>query len=272
MGQAAPTAHPQAARAAPAQAPPRTAPEVAARIVGSLSSHAVGGSPALAVSCATSALRSPLGVRPRRRSCRSRLVRTSAASSAGLRPLAMRALEMHSDNLDSVAIVGTHCAAYKPKGQHPVLPVPRRLPLQLAPRACRCRARLDERGDHRSACATSGVLAARAPPLERAVARVCQEAGAHVVRNVRLANMNLDVPVHDERRIEVVAKGLPLWHGAQLAVDATIVSPVTPQVPPNVTRARARPSLAARRCWRGSWRPLRSRGRRLFAFAGAAPR
>ena len=33
--------------------------------------------------------------------------------------------------------------------------------------------------------------------------------------------MNLDVPVSDERRIEVVANGLPLWHGSQLALDAT---------------------------------------------------
>ena len=32
--------------------------------------------------------------------------------------------------------------------------------------------------------------------------------------------------VADERRIEVVANGLPLWHGSQLAVDATIVSPL----------------------------------------------
>ena len=37
--------------------------------------------------------------------------------------------------------------------------------------------------------------------------------------------MNRDVPVADARRIE--ANGLPLWHGSQLAVDATIVSPLT---------------------------------------------
>ena len=42
-----------------------------------------------------------------------------------------------------------------------------------------------------------------------------------------LADMNIDVPVSDDRRIEVVANGLSLWHGAQQAVDATIVSPVT---------------------------------------------
>ena len=82
-------------------------------------------------------------------------------------------------------------------------------------------------GDHRAACSTSGVLASRALPLERAIARVCQEAGARVGRNVALAAMNIDVPVHDARRVEVVCNGLPLWHGAQLAVDATLVSPVT---------------------------------------------
>ena len=104
-----------------------------------------------------------------------------------------------------------------------------RMPLQLAPRRCSCRGQLDELGDHRAACATSGVLSTRAVPLEHAVARVCREAGARVARHVRLADMNLDVPVADERRIEVVANGLPLWHGSQLAVDATIVSPLTRQ-------------------------------------------
>ena len=33
-------------------------------------------------------------------------------------------------------------------------------------------------------------------------------------------------PVHDARRIGVVGNGLPLWHGAQVAVDATIASPI----------------------------------------------
>ena len=38
--------------------------------------------------------------------------------------------------------------------------------------------------------------------------------------------MNVDVPIADARRIEVVANGLPLWHGSQLALDATILSPL----------------------------------------------
>ena len=44
---------------------------------------------------------------------------------------------------------------------------------------------LDPLGDRRSACATSGVLATRALPLEHAVARVCREAGARVARRWR---------------------------------------------------------------------------------------
>ena len=46
-------------------------------------------------------------------------------------------------------------------------------------------------------------------PFERAIA-ASAEAGARVGRNVALAAMNIDVPVHDARRIEVVCNGLPL--------------------------------------------------------------
>ena len=45
--------------------------------------------------------------------------------------------------------------------------------------------------------------------------------------HVRVAD--LDLRPHgriDNKKIEVVADGLPLFHGTQLAVDATIVSPV----------------------------------------------
>ena len=122
----------------------------------------------------------------------------------------------------------THEAVTIPAAEFRVLLLRRlRLPVPLAPRVCACRGLLDPLGDHRAACANSGALASRALPLERAVARVCQEAGAPVARNMRLANMNLPVPVADARRIEIVCNGLPLWHGAQLAVDTTCVSPVT---------------------------------------------
>ena len=44
--------------------------------------------------------------------------------------------------------------------------------------------------------------------------------------NTRLADLNLAVDRLDDRRLEVVANGLPLWGGAQLAVDTTLVSPL----------------------------------------------
>ncbi|CAE7270304.1 RPL19B [Symbiodinium sp. KB8] len=95
-----------------------------------------------------------------------------------------------------------------------------RLKLPVAPRTCACRGRVDTLGNHSAACATSALLASRALHLERAVARVCQEAGVWVARNVRQADMNIDVPVSDDRRIEVVANGLSLRHGTQQAVDS----------------------------------------------------
>ena len=46
-------------------------------------------------------------------------------------------------------------------------------------------------------------------------ARVCREEGARVTTNVM---------VRDKRRLEVIADGLSLHGGAQLAIDTTIVS------------------------------------------------
>ena len=143
--------------------------------------------------------------------------------------------------------------------------------------------------DHRAVCADAGVLASRAPPLERAVAHIYQEAGARVARNMRLADMNIDVPVSDNRRIEVVANGLPLWHGSQQAIDATIGSPVTrageaqpgadAQPGPalvGATRRKRRqthPKLVrARRCrWCRSRRPVQYRSGHVATFACPLP-
>ena len=76
--------------------------------------------------------------------------------------------------------------------------------------------------------AQSGVLRSRGGPLERAAARVCREAGARVTTHTRLADLNIPHVQHlDDRRIEVIANGLALWGGAQLAVDTTLVSPLT---------------------------------------------
>lgn len=107
-----------------------------------------------------------------------------------------------------------------------------RLPLPLSERFCRCRHTLDPFGDHRAACPRSGALRSRAPALERAAARVCREAGARVTTHTLLSDLNLVVDRLDERRLEVVANGLPLWNGAQVAVDTTLVSPLDSQGSP----------------------------------------
>ena len=86
---------------------------------------------------------------------------------------------------------------------------------------------LDVRGHHRAACAVVGVLGRRGYPLESAAARVCREAGARVSTNVLVRDLDiLPLDRQDGRKLEVVADGLPLFHGAQLAIDTTIVSPL----------------------------------------------
>ena len=42
-----------------------------------------------------------------------------------------------------------------------------------------------------------------------------------------LRRVNITVPVSEAGRIQVVCHGLTRWHGAQLAVDAKLVSPLT---------------------------------------------
>ena len=59
------------------------------------------------------------------------------------------------------------------------------------------------------------------------MARVCREVGARVRLNAYFRVMNVGVAAGDERRIEVLASGLPCHHGAQLTVDVTCRSAVT---------------------------------------------
>ena len=82
-----------------------------------------------------------------------------------------------------------------------------RLPLPLALKRCRCGGRLEEYGDHRSACTQVGLLARRAGLFERAAARTCKEAGSRLPSHVALRDLNLDVPAGDKRPIDVVANG-----------------------------------------------------------------
>ena len=64
--------------------------------------------------------------------------------------------------------------------------------------------------------------------MYRAWARMSQEAGERVRTHCYLRNLNLEEGrVRDDRRLEVVVSGLPAYNGAQVAVDATLVSPLT---------------------------------------------
>ena len=124
-----------------------------------------------------------------------------------------------------------------------------RLPLPPTSRLCSCRHFLDPLGDHRSACGVSGVLARRGFPPEAAAARVCREAGARVATNVLLRDLNIPLPPRDARRVEVIANNLPLWNGAQLAVDVALVSPLRRDGLP-IPRAHHTDGVAAARASR----------------------
>ena len=121
-------------------------------------------------------------------------------------------------------------STYTPERFRALLQRRLRLPLSVTARACNgasCRRELDVYGDHRAACSVAGRLVRRAGPVERIWARVCREGGARVQPNMFLRDMNLEgISADDGRRLEVVANGLPLYHGRQLAIDATIVSPL----------------------------------------------
>ena len=76
-----------------------------------------------------------------------------------------------------------------------------------------------------AACAVAEVLGSRWFALESAATRVCREAGGRVTTNSRIQDMDIVAPNQlDERRIEVLADVLLLFHGAQVAVDTTLVS------------------------------------------------
>ena len=102
-----------------------------------------------------------------------------------------------------------------------------RLPLPFSRRFCRCGRLLDALGHHRAACARAGVLGRRGFALESAAARICREAGGRVTTNIFVRDLDITAPnALDSHRLEVAAHGLPLFGGAQLAVDTTMVSPL----------------------------------------------
>ena len=69
------------------------------------------------------------------------------------------------------------------------------------------------------------MLGRRGFALESAAARVCREAGARVSTNIFVRDLDIVAArAEDQRRIEVIAEGLPVFH--HLAIDTTLVSPV----------------------------------------------
>ena len=109
-----------------------------------------------------------------------------------------------------------------------------RLAIPLSIRICWCGRTIDPLGHHCAACARSGALAGRGFAVESAVARICREGGGRVATNRMIRDLELAVPIAgDARRIEVIVDGLALFGGAQLATDATMVSPVLPSEPPD---------------------------------------
>jgi len=60
------------------------------------------------------------------------------------------------------------------------------------------------------------------------LARVCREGGARVKTNALVRELNVPhVRPEDGRRIEVIAEGTPLYGGPQVAIDATLVCPLS---------------------------------------------
>ena len=69
-------------------------------------------------------------------------------------------------------------------------------------------------GHHRAACSRTGFLGRRGFAVESAAAKVCREAGGRVASNLFVRNMDVGVPrAGDNRRLEVVVDGLPLFSG-----------------------------------------------------------
>ena len=91
--------------------------------------------------------------------------------------------------------------------------------------------------------------------IMRAAARMCREAGARVATNVFLRDMTVGLPLADSRRIDVLANGLPLWRGAQVAVDTTLVCPLTCSGEPR-PGAERKPGLALQTAANRQRRPV----------------
>ncbi|OLP80708.1 hypothetical protein AK812_SmicGene38836 [Symbiodinium microadriaticum] len=88
---------------------------------------------------------------------------------------------------------------------------------------------------------------AATPTLGKSTARVCKEARATVAANVLFRDLHIITRQDDDRqKREVIANGLPLWGGVQLAVDTNFISALDANGRPrqhqrNIVYCRCRP-------------------------------
>ena len=69
--------------------------------------------------------------------------------------------------------------------------------------------------------------------MERMLAQILREGGARVRFNQFVRDLNVPaVSIQDQRRIEVIAEGLSLYRGKQIAIDTTLVSPLSSEGAP----------------------------------------
>ena len=103
-----------------------------------------------------------------------------------------------------------------------------RLRLPLCVRSCWCGRRSSRRPwPIVQRARQQGFWARRGWALQSVTARVCREAGARVWTNVFVRDMDIaSFDNLDGQQLEVVADGLPVHGGAQVAIDTTMVSPL----------------------------------------------
>ena len=121
-----------------------------------------------------------------------------------------------------------------------------RLPLPLTTARCSCRQPHYACGDHLAACPRSGVLRSRGGPLERAAACACAGRPGQLLQLMSWCVTSMLSPPGR------TSGALTLWGGVQLAVDATLVSPLTaagmPRCDRGITAGAASRCTAHRGC------------------------
>ena len=123
--------------------------------------------------------------------------------------------------------VAPHAVA--PRWRGPSFPshfdTPAPAPLSLAVRTCQCGPSRRFGPPPCNVRACGGVLGKRGWALESVAARICREGGGRVTTNVLLRDLDLGFgrAEADGRRLEIAVDGFPLFSGAQLAVDTTLV-------------------------------------------------